>query len=314
MRICFLLATLAAMLPAQAPTPPGGISPDTVVATIDGKDVTAGELRKLLEILPPQQLQQLQQNPIGGLTNVWVIRYLAGEAEKLKLDEKSPVKEQLEFMRQQILTQAFVINQGNSIPVSADEIEAFYSRNQLRYEQAKVKVIKIAFKPAIASTGTSPDDVKRAAEEAFNIAHAATDRPEADAKTIATNLVKKLRAGADFARLVADFSEDVDSKSSGGDFGIVKPTSPYPDAMKKAIFALKPGEVSDPIPQPNAFYIFRVEEKSAQPLAEVNSTIIQEVRNAKIGEFVNEVTKRFTPTITKPEFFLPGAGMAGKKP
>ena len=51
-------------------------------------------------------------------------------------------------------------------------------------------------------------------------------------------------------------------------------TDNLPDAIRTAIFALKAGEVSAPVKQPNGFYLFRAEEVSAQPLAEVQEEVL----------------------------------------
>lgn len=307
MKICMLLAALAAALSAQVPALPGmapvpapaGVAPDTVVAKIDGKDVTAAEVRKILDTTPALR-GPFQQNPILALGDFFIRQYLAGEAEKAKLDELSPWKEQLEEQRANILTNAFINKEANTYPVTPEMIDAFYKANQAHYEQAKIKVIFIALKPESPS-GTSPKDVQAAARAVVEGAH--NQRSEADAKALATDLVKKIRDGADFSQLVAQYSEDPVSKAAGGDFGVVKSTSPYSEEIKKAVFALKPGEVSDPVRQPTGYYIIRSEERSRQPVAEVRETIIRSIRQAHLGEFIGALRQRFAPTIESPAFF-----------
>jgi hypothetical protein len=63
-----------------------------------------------------------------------------------------------------------------------------------------------------------------------------------------TDLVKQLRDGADFAELAKKNSEDKNSAASGGDFGVLRRGDRIPEEIKTAVFALKPGEVSDPDP------------------------------------------------------------------
>src|SRR5579864_1182654 len=197
MKICTLLAALAATLHAQNPapagggqiSPPPGVPPETVVAKIDGKDVTAGDVRKILEITPGFK-GPFQQNPSMALGDYFIRRYLAGEAEKAKLEEQSPWKEQLEEQRTNILTNALVSKEANGYPVSEEMINAYYKQNQARYEQAKIKVIFIALKPE-GPSGTSSQDVQAAARAVVEAAH--NQRSEADAKALAADLVKKIR-------------------------------------------------------------------------------------------------------------------------
>jgi peptidyl-prolyl cis-trans isomerase C len=315
MKTCILFAIVSVTLFAQTPGPPGALTPDTVVVTVNGKGYTAAEIRKIVEPWPPNYLQQLKTDPVKVLQSIFLIRSLAEQGEKLKLAEESPWKDQIEVGRMQVVANALITHERNSFPVRSEDIDAYYDRNRARYEQAKVKVIKISFKPAIPGTATSPTDVQKAAQLALQNAHSSTGRTETEAKTIAADLVKQLRAGADFVKLVAEHSDDADSKAAGGDFGMVRPNSPYPDDMKKAVFALKPGEVSDPVPQSNAFYIIRVEEKLAQPINEVREAIISEIRDAHAREYGSSMAKQFTPQLTRPEFFLmPGAIPAGKPP
>ena len=138
-------------------------------------------------------------------------------------------------------------------------------------------------------------------------------RTEADARTLAEDLVKQIRGGADFAKLVAEYSDDPTSKAAAGDFGVVNINSSYSDDVKKAVLALKAGEVTDPLPQSNAFYIIRVEEKTVQPVGQVSGPISEEIRQAHLNEWLAGVSKRFEPAVENVQFFtqpkaaLPGA-------
>jgi len=134
--------------------------------------------------------------------------------------------------------------------------------------------------------------------------HVKTQRSLEQATALAADIVKQLRAGADFVKLVDKYSDD-DSKSSAGDYGVITLSGSYPDEMKKAVFALKTGEVTDPVRLPNAFYIVRVEERSAQPVAQINEQIVAEIRSQHLKVFGEELAKRFTPSVLHPEFFLP---------
>jgi foldase protein PrsA len=121
--------------------------------------------------------------------------------------------------------------------------------------------------------------------------------------------VKKLRAGADFSKLVTEYSDDQETKASGGDLGFVKPTSPYPDDLKKAALALKVGDVSDPIRIQLGFYILRSEERVATPFAEVREQIVFEMRQARVDALVGDLQRRFKPEMVRPDLinrFIPG--------
>ena len=317
MKYLFVLALACTPLVAQ--TLPSAVPDNTVVANVDGKDVTAGEIRQSMAFMPNEFVQLFQQNPKYAVQQLFMLRYLSEEAEKAKLAEQSPLKEQLAFMRANSMASAMVSHEHNFYPVSNQEMKEFYEKNQSRYQQAKIKVIYVAFKPAAAlmgkvSPGKSLEDVARAISEGGS---SQTQRTEAEALKLSEDLVKQVRGGADFTKLVAQYSEDPTSKAAGGDFGVVNINSSYSADVKKAVLALKAGEVTDPLRQSNAFYIIRVEEKTIQPMSEVTVSISEEIRGAHLNQWLADVGKRFDPTVKSVEFFtqpklaLPGAAGPG---
>jgi peptidyl-prolyl cis-trans isomerase C len=304
MKYCLALVLACSAVFAQTP-PTSDIPDDAVVAKVDGKDVTAGEIRKSMMVMPQEFIKLFEQNPKYAVQQLFMLRYLADEAERAKLGEESPLKEQLAFLRANSLASAMISHEHNFYTVSSQMIKEFYERNQARYQQAKIKVIYIAFKPTAPVTGSvagekSLEDVARALSEG---GLSKTQRTEADARKLAEDLVKQIRGGADFAKLVADYSEDAASKAAGGDFGVVNISSSYSADVKKAVLALKPGEVTEPLRQSNAFYIIRVEDKTVQPVDELTTPISQEIRQAHLNEWLSEVSKRFDPTVQNVQFF-----------
>ena len=303
MKFCVLFAAAVAILCAQAPT--AGVSPDEVVATVDGNKLTFGQLQRLLDYSPPAFYNYFRQNPQDAIAQAYVLQHLADEAEKLKLADETPWKEQLQIQRRDMMFQAMTTYERNHYDVKTEDIVAFYDKNKTRFEQVKVKDIKIAFKPGLVATGTSTEELEKAAKIALANAHSTTDRSEEDAKKIADDLVKQLRGGADFGKLVAEYSEDQESKASNGEFGVIKPTSAYPADLKKAALALKQGAVSEPIRIGNvAFYILQAEERTFQPMTEVTENIIQEIRQQHLQQELQALQQRFKPTIDNPQLLM----------
>jgi peptidyl-prolyl cis-trans isomerase C len=339
MKTCVLFAAMAASMcaqilpqgigPASGPisSTPGGqeeMRPDTVVATVAGVSVTLADVRKILEKAPTALLQQFQQNPQQALGQVFLMRYLADEGEKAHLDQKSPLKEEIEdliaLLKQQVLANAMVNQEQNGYLVSDQQIDDFYQKNQSRWEEAKIKIILIGFKPASVAPAKAPagtsqtpggtdssidEKLKAEAKKALETAHPLNERTQEEAEKLAADLVKQLRGGADFAKLVTQYSDDAESKSSGGDFGTpIKATSSFGQDIKKAVFAMKKGEISDPVPQGYGYYIIRVEEKTVQPINDVRQSIIKELRDNHMNEYLKDLNARFKPQVQRPDFFV----------
>jgi parvulin-like peptidyl-prolyl isomerase len=306
MKLFALLAAAAAVLCAQAPLqlPVNMDLPaDTVVATSDGKPITAGEIRNILAAGDPQAIGMAKNNPDQFLGALFFNRYLATEAERQHLAEQSPLKEQLQFLLNRFLAFAATQQIRESYNVPEEAINDFYAHNQSRFETAWIKVIAIGFCPVATATGTSIEDIKRAAEEAVAISGCKNKHTEQQARDIAVGLVGIIRGGKDFVKMVAQYSEDPDSKATEGDFGLVTRENSFKQEIKDATFALGKDDISDPIRSGNFFYIIKIKERTVRPISEVHEQIIQELKQKHFTDLMYDLQKRFKPEIVRPDFF-----------
>jgi hypothetical protein len=85
---------------------------------------------------------------------------------------------------------------------------------------------------------------------------------------------------------------------------MVKSSSSYSDAVKKAVLSAKPGDVPDPVRDNAAFYIFRIEEKTTQPLNDVHEEVLQKLKETHLSQYLGELYNRFHANIQRPEFFF----------
>jgi parvulin-like peptidyl-prolyl isomerase len=118
-------------------------------------------------------------------------------------------------------------------------------------------------------------------------------------KARADELHAQLEDGADFAKLARQYSTDPASKKDGGKFTAQQGATVAP--FDKGAFDLDTGELSEPVKTQFGWHIIEavgdIEEKSTQDLSEVEeqirSTLLEEKKNTRINEWIEELRARF---------------------
>lgn len=288
-------AALYAQMPGGAPVPP-----NKVVARIDGRDITAADVQSAIATMPQEFGNLYQQNPTLALQQLFMMKYLAGEAEKKKLADESPLKEQLEANRANMMAAAMLAYEQNHFNPTADAVTAYYAKNLARFQSARLKVISITFGAPLAGNASAEEKARAELIAKMGI----KQRTEEEAKARGMEALAKLKAGTEFEKVLAEYSDDPTSKTKGGDYDPVTQDSSQPEAFKKAVFALKPGEYSEPLRLPGAIIVARLESIAPQPKSEVELNIIQQLRQDHFGQWMNEMSQRFQPAVQAPEFFM----------
>jgi len=122
------------------------------------------------------------------------------------------------------------------VQVTPEQIRDFYEKNKDEFKH--------------------PADV-RASHILIRVPDGARPAERSAARQRAEGLLAKLKAGADFAQLARESSEDPVTKALGGDLGYVDPGEMDP-AFEKAALALAPGKLSDVVTTPYGFHIILV--------------------------------------------------------
>jgi peptidyl-prolyl cis-trans isomerase D len=140
-------------------------------------------------------------------------------------------------------------------PPSEAEVEKYYTEHAADYE-----------KPAQV----------RAAHVLVRVPETGGSEAEDKAKAKVADVIRRARAGEDFAKLAREVSEDPGSKENGGDLGLVRKGEMVPQ-FEQAAFAMKAGEIStEPVRTPFGFHAVKVTEVQPggkMPLREVAAQI-----------------------------------------
>lgn len=301
---------LAASLAVLAGCKKQVVVDENVWAVVDGTNITRPEVDKYYrtQLNPdaPEPSQDealsLKLNVLDELINNRILLEKAkalglqaadGEVEDKFTEFKSPYTEE-EFQKQlkargytvddlrndirQQLSIQKVINHEviAKIAVTDQDVSDFYNQNRAQFNvtETQYRIAQIVVTPH-----KDPGLRNRKNDDATT---------DAEAKRKAAALEQQLANGADFAQVAMDYSEDPASTGSGGDLGYVPESSlsQSDPALKKAVLALKPGQISGVIALRDSYRILKLVSKEAPGQRELSDPSVQQsirdnIRNRK---------------------------------
>ncbi|MEN6357760.1 MAG: peptidylprolyl isomerase [Armatimonadota bacterium] len=213
----------------------------TVMATVNGASITKGDLMKMLwSWSAPNHLQFLVNQKLVFQAAKKAGVSITSAEMKAKIDDL--VKKSGAPSLDAILAQ------------SGQTREQFMAMRKLSFLAEKIvaKTINV--------TDAEYAEYARAQHILIRFSQDETDKTKAEetAKAKADEIYAKAKAGEDFAKLADEYSEDPgnvkDGKKLGGDVGWFTHGRMVPD-FEKAAFALKPGEISEPV---KVFYGYHI--------------------------------------------------------
>ena len=257
-----LLAALSgARAEAPAPAAPVTITPETPLVRGPDLTLTVADYQQALWGLPSEPRGKVDRDPVMRrelLLELYAERLLAREAQRRGLDQQPEIQAQIVQSQRKILVNALVQQERAALklPDFTALAEEYYLTHRQDYQYPeRIQAAHILWKTQCACE----EEEKRAQAEAT---------------------LKELRAGADFAELAKQRSDDQGSAANGGNLGqwlirgkLVKP-------FEDAAFALpEPGALSDVIKTDYGYHIIKLiahEPATTQPFEKVKEPIIEE--------------------------------------
>ena len=210
-----------------------------------------------------------------------------------------------------------------SVAVPPDRIDDYYNANQALFrtpEQVRLAYIELKEEALMDQARVTDGDaraiyteqaeryvtgeLRRARHILVKVPdEIVADAPEWDeALEKARGYVQQLEAGASFAELARQHSEDTLSAGKGGDIGLIAPGDLASSELEKALFSLSTGTHSRPIRTEQGVQIVQLVEIQAseqKPFAEVRQQVIDERRGQLAQEQFMEIASELANLVVE---------------
>ena len=220
-----------------------------VIAEVNGDKLT---YEFLLDQLPAEYRNSVSDAQLSKLVDAWIeTELIYQEALKHNLDKDQHLLNVIAQKRKDVIAARYVeMATSGAVNLTDQAIDSIYRSNP---DQYKVN------------------------EEMFKLSHIVLSSPGA-----ADAVYKRLKAGDSFAALAADYSEDQQTRKTGGDLGLV-PLSSIESDMVQALNLINKGQFTPPIKSQSGYYhIFLLRDRlpagSTLPLEDIREEIAESIR------------------------------------
>ncbi len=302
--------TPPATTPPPDPPKPMPAELPTVLARVNGQDVTKADFDRLIknmelgagQKIPAERRDEILRRSLDQLITYTLLQQ-ESKARKIEVT-KAEVDARVAEMRKQFPSEAQF---RKALGERGMTVERLQEDARIDMVITKMMESEVATLPA-ATDQEARDFYQKNPEkfqqpEAVRASHILIPTQNADAatkkqmRTQVESVLKMAKTGTDFGQLAREYSKDR-SAAQGGDLGFF-PRGQMVPQFEQAAFALKPGEISGIVESQFGFHIIKVTERrpaSTVPFEQVSGQILQfltEQKKAQRAEaFVGELKKR----------------------
>ena len=238
---------------------------DYTILKINGEDVKRSTVEGIWTALFPEGSapafdktdDKVKQNVLRGVIGEYLLYKKAVESN---IEQKPEVQQKLALLKKKLVVEAFLQEKAAS-EVTPAAVKAEYDKQkEATKDETEVRASHILVK----------------------------DKETAD------KLLKEIKSGKSFEEVAKANSTDKSSAISGGDLGYFtkdKMVKEFADAA----YALKVGEVSEPVKSDFGWHIIKVTDsrkKAMQPFIEARPAIEQKLRGVALGNYINSLVDK----------------------
>jgi peptidyl-prolyl cis-trans isomerase C len=253
--------------------------PDVIIAKGKGVEIKSSQLDDAMvsikssmaargQDLPPDELNRIEQQILDRFIQIQILMLKATDSDKVtgketcakrldaikaragsdealnrQLKSVGTSLSELQIKMTEESTAQVVLERELKIHVSDSDIKKFYDDNPSKFEQPEqVRASHILLSTRNPETNKDvPDDQKAAQHKK------------------AEEVLKRARAGEDFAKLAKEFSDDPGSKDKGGEYQFSR--GQMVSEFETTAFSLKTNEISDIVTTQYGYHIIKLSEK-----------------------------------------------------
>ncbi len=284
-------------MPLEVAPPAPALPPNRVVLQVGEIALTAGQLEQILEAYPePQRVYANGPGRLQFIEQLIRVLMLSQEGKRRKLDQTDRYRNQLSYSAAGILSNHTEEDIRKKIKIDDAMLQDYLKAHPLEYMQLRARHILI-----------------RAQGSSLPLEPGHNELTDAEALAKAQELRAKIVAGADFADVAKSESNDISTNEKGGDLGFFK-RGQMPPSIEEAAFALKPGEISQPVKTSMGYTVIKVEEsKPVKSFEELRPDLERNLRNEMTRKYLEDL-KALTKIEIDPEFAAPRKGAFPVKP
>jgi peptidyl-prolyl cis-trans isomerase C len=288
----------APVTPPPAPVKPMPAALPDVLARVNGEAVKKADLDRLIknmelsanQPIPPERRDEILRKALDQLVTYAVLSQET-RARKVTVTD-AEIDGSLKQMQSQFPNEAEF---KKALTARGMTVEKLRADARIDMSINRMMEAEVASAPAPTDAQVrefydkNPDKFKQ--EEAVRASHIlipadekADDATKKKARAEIDDILKQLKAGADFAELAKKHSKD-GSAAQGGDLNFFGKGQMVP-AFDQVAFSLKPGEMSDVVTTPFGYHIIKVTERRAA------STVPFDQVSPRIKEYLTEQQKQ----------------------
>jgi peptidyl-prolyl cis-trans isomerase C len=219
----------------------------TIIAKVNGKEITQADMDLLIKTLGPQRAAQFQNEEgqkqlVDELVNQELFYFDAVDTD---LESSEEFQAELAIAKANILKQLNIKKTLDTVTATEEDAKKFYEENKEKF----VRPMTVTASHILVDTEEKADEIYAAIE-----------------------------GGKDFAEAATEFSS-CPSKERGGDLGPFGKGQMVPE-FEEAAFAMEVGKVSSPVKTQFGFHIIKLTDKTEEgtsPYEEVKAQIEQQL-------------------------------------